>query len=93
MSSSSRPQGNALFIVESIRAAVRRAFGCSVPSLQAVIGARLRQLSEPARDLVGRRRHDRPRLHRRSWFASVSNVDDVTLVRGLDELWRRGIIP
>jgi hypothetical protein len=59
--------------------------------LQAVISARLRQLSEPARDLLGIAatvgRAFTPAL-----VSSAAQVDDVTLVRGLDELWRRGVI-
>ena len=59
--------------------------------MQAVIGARLRQLSEPARDLIGVAATI-GRAFTAALVASASNVDDVTLVRGLDELWRRGLI-
>lgn len=83
-------EGNALFIVESIRAGGAERLALS-PKLQAVIGARLRQLSEPARDLVGVAATI-GRAFTAALVASVSNVDDVTLVRALDELWRRGII-
>ncbi len=83
-------EGNALFIVESIRAGGGERLALS-PKLQAVIGARLRQLSERARDLLGVAATI-GRAFTAALVGSASDVDEVTLVRGLDELWRRGVI-
>jgi DNA-binding SARP family transcriptional activator len=86
-------EGNPLFVVETVRAGVRGAVGRDglTPKLQSVIGARLRQLSEPALDLLGV-----AAAVGRSFTAELvgraGGVDDLTLVRGLDELWRRGLI-
>ena len=59
-------EGNPLFIVETVRAgwpSLDRATSVTTPKLQAVISARLRQLSGPARE-HGRRGGDgRPRVH------------------------------
>jgi DNA-binding SARP family transcriptional activator/tetratricopeptide (TPR) repeat protein len=90
-------EGNPLFIVESVRAG----FGSTVddgtsgmpisPKLRAVIGARLAQLSEPSRQLlqlaatVGR-------AFSVDLLAQASTMDELTLARCLDELWRRGLI-
>jgi DNA-binding SARP family transcriptional activator len=87
-------EGNPLFVVETLRAGWDAAgagrTGIS-PKLHAVINARFRQLSEPARALLGvaatvGREFTAPVL------ANASSLDDDTLVPALDELWRRGII-
>ena len=83
-------EGNPLFIVESIRATGGRGLGLT-PKLQAVIDARLRQLSEPARHLVGVAATV-GRAFTADLVGSAAQVDDVALVHGLDELWRRGVI-
>jgi DNA-binding SARP family transcriptional activator len=59
--------------------------------IQAVIQARLRQLSPPAHDLAG----IAAIIGREFTFddlARASGSDDETLVQGLDELWRRRIV-
>jgi DNA-binding SARP family transcriptional activator/tetratricopeptide (TPR) repeat protein len=90
-------EGNPLFIVESVRAGFTGTVddgtaGLPIsPKLRAVIGARLAQLSEPARGLlqlaavVGR-------AFSVDLLAEASRSDELTLARGLDELWRRGLI-
>lgn len=87
-------EGNPLFIVEAIRAgwdgADRSAPKLS-PKLQAVIGSRLRQLTPSARDLLGVAAAI-GREFNATVLAKALALDDVTLVEGLDELWRRGII-
>jgi DNA-binding SARP family transcriptional activator/tetratricopeptide (TPR) repeat protein len=87
-------EGNPLFVVEALRAgwksgsAGRRWMS---PKVQAVIGSRLEQLPEPARDLadvaatIGRE-------FTSDVLAYASEADEATLVRGLDELWRRRVI-
>lgn len=82
--------GNALFVVEALRAgwAPGRPPG---PRVQAVIGARLAQLSPSARGLaeaaatIGRE-------FRVDVLGEVADLDDDALVRGLDELWRRRVV-
>lgn len=87
-------EGNPLFVVETARAGwhgssqQRREL---TPKLRAVISARFQQLSEPARDLIGiaatvGRAFTAPLLRQ------ASRLDDLELVRTLDELWRRGVI-
>jgi DNA-binding SARP family transcriptional activator/tetratricopeptide (TPR) repeat protein len=90
-------EGNPLFIVESVRAGFAGTVddgtaGLPIsPKLRAVIGARLAQLSEAARGLlqlaavVGR-------AFSVDLLAEASGSDELTLARGLDELWRRGLI-
>jgi DNA-binding SARP family transcriptional activator/tetratricopeptide (TPR) repeat protein len=87
-------EGNPLFVVETVRAGAggRSGGGGGTPSrLQAVIRARLAQLSEPAHDLldlaatVGRE-------FRADLLRQSLGVDDVVVASGLDELWRRGLI-
>jgi predicted ATPase len=61
------------------------------PRVHAVIAARLAQLSAPARDLAGLA----ATIGRAFTFdvlARASNYDEDSLVRGLDELWRRRIV-
>lgn len=85
-------EGNPLFVVEAVRAGWDgRAEQVDLsPKLQAVIAGRLRQLSAPARELL-----DVAAVIGRSFTAGLlgraAGVDDLVLVRGLDELWRRGV--
>ena len=78
-------EGNPLFVVETLRA------GAPAPRVQAVLEARLAQLSEPARALaavaaaVGRE-------FTAEVLARASDAGEDELVRGLDELWRRRIV-
>ena len=87
-------EGNPLFVVEALRAGwherapARRVAG---PKVQAVIESRLAQLSEPARDLVGLAATI-GREFTTDVLASARAADEETLVRGLDELWRRRIV-
>jgi predicted ATPase len=99
-------EGNPLFIVETVRMGLLGGRGTSrrspgktsaapdaplPPTVQAVIAARLAQLSPLARDLlslaavIGRAF---------SWsvLAQASRLDEEMLVRGLDELWRKRIV-
>jgi DNA-binding SARP family transcriptional activator len=94
-------EGNPLFVVEAMRMGVGTAkdtgpqvalhgFGTS-PTVQAVISARLAQLSPQARELVGLAAV----LGRAFTFevlGRASGGDEETLVRSLDELWRRRIV-
>jgi tetratricopeptide (TPR) repeat protein len=86
-------EGSPLFIVESIRAGnIRgRERPALSPKLHAVISARLRQLSEPARDVLGIAA-TAGRAFTPALLAEATEMDDVTMVRSLDELWRRGVI-
>jgi DNA-binding SARP family transcriptional activator len=98
-------EGNPLFVVEMARAA-RSAEGPwfagygqvmtlaglrSLPRVQAVIEARLAQLSLPARDLVGVAATI-GRQFTSTVLARAGEGDEDSLVRGLDELWRRRIV-
>jgi hypothetical protein len=85
-------EGNPLFVIESIRAGARPGDKTALsPKLQAVISARLRQLSGPARDLLGVAATV-GRAFTADLLLRATGLDDVALVRGLDELWRRGVI-
>lgn len=83
-------EGNPLFVVESLRAGWAPGRP-PAPRVQAVIEARLAQLSGPARDLaevaatIGRD-------FLVDVLADAADVDEDALVRGLDELWRRRIV-
>ncbi len=86
-------EGNPLFVVEAVRSgwsATDKPDRIS-PKVQAVIEDRLAQVSEPARELVGLAatigREFTPDV-----LAHASDVDEHTLVRGLDELWQRRIV-
>jgi DNA-binding SARP family transcriptional activator len=78
-------EGNPLFVVETLRA------GGTSARVQAVLDARLAQLSQPAHELAGLAatigREFTSRL-----VATVSDVDEAALVGALDELWRRRIV-
>jgi DNA-binding SARP family transcriptional activator len=82
-------EGNPLFVVEAVRAGWSG--GRLTPRVQAVIEARLLQLSEPTRKLatmaaaVGRE-------FTVDVIGRASDADEQTLVSALDELWRRRII-
>ena len=87
-------EGNPLFVVETLRAGARERSGRHAgtpPRLQAVIKARLAQLSEPAHDLL-----DLAATVGREFQADLIRhalgVDDITVASGLEELWRRGLI-
>ncbi len=87
-------EGNPLFIVEALRA------GWSSegperqwlsPKVQAAIEARLAQLSQPARELVGLAATI-GREFSTDVLMAASDAGDDTVVGALDELWRRRII-
>jgi DNA-binding SARP family transcriptional activator len=84
-------EGNPLFIVETLRAGWQGPAPGLSPRLQAVITARLRQVSDPSRELLGLAATV-GRQFTAAVLAAASSVDDVGLVRSLDELWRRGLI-
>ncbi|MGH9280640.1 MAG: ATP-binding protein, partial [Acidimicrobiales bacterium] len=84
-------EGNPLFIVETLRAGWPGSAPGVSPRLQAVITARLRQVSEPARVLLGLAATV-GRQFTAGVLAAAGSLDDVTLVVSLDELWRRGLI-
>ena len=90
----SETEGNPLFVVEALRAGWRSGDadrGWMSPKVQAVIGSRLAQLSEPARDLAGIAATI-GREFTSDVLAYASEADEETLVRSLDELWRRRIV-
>ncbi len=87
-------EGNPLFVVEALRAgwtSENADRGWMSPKVQAVIWSRLAQLSEPARDLAGVAATI-GREFTSDVLAYASEADEGTLVRGLDELWRRRIV-
>jgi DNA-binding SARP family transcriptional activator len=96
-------EGNPLFIVETVRMGVgetREAEHLSKaesrssklpPTVQAVIAARLEQLSSQARDVVSLAATI-GRAFTFSILARASSDDEGALVRGLDELWQRRIV-
>ncbi|WP_431919466.1 ATP-binding protein [Amycolatopsis tucumanensis] len=79
-------EGNPLFVVEAVRAG-----DVLTPKVQAVIRARVAQLSHPARELV-----EIAAAVGREFTAEVltaaGGLGDEPVVGGLDELWRRRII-
>lgn len=86
-------EGNPLFIVETIRAA-REGAGEGrrmTPKLQAVITARLQRCSDPAGQVLATAATV-GRAFTADLVGGASGVEDLTLVRALDELWRRGLI-
>ena len=99
-----KTEGNPLFIVEAVRAGVRaddaaHAGAWSLfdradampPRVQAVIQARLAQLSPLAQELAG----VAATIGRSFTFAVLARAvqqDEAALIRGLDELWRRRVV-
>jgi DNA-binding SARP family transcriptional activator/ketosteroid isomerase-like protein len=96
-------EGVPLFIVEMVRAGPlaqsrgqeKTATGAGPsslpPKVQSVIEARLAQLSPPARELAGLA----ATIGREFTFGVLARASDApegTLVRGLDELWRRRVV-
>lgn len=86
-------EGNPLFVVETLRAGGDRRVASSAlsPRLRAVIEARFHRLSEVAATVLGAaavaaRPCSAPLL------ARLCDLGDRSLARGLDELWRRGIL-
>lgn len=87
-------EGNPLFVVEALRAGwaeVPAPDSWMSPRVQAVIDSRLAQLSDAASDLVGVAATI-GREFTTDALGCAGGFDDDTLVRGLDELWRRRII-
>ena len=82
-------EGNPLFIVETLRAGWDRS--AISQRLHSVISARLRQVSEPAQALLGLAATV-GREFTAGVLADASTLDDLSLVRALDELWRRGLV-
>jgi DNA-binding SARP family transcriptional activator len=78
-------EGNPLFVIEALRA------GSSSPKVQAVIEARLSRLSESARELVGLAATI-GREFTTEVLGRAGDADQATLIRDLDELWRRRIV-
>ena len=82
-------EGNPLFVVEAVRAGrdAARAEG----KVQAVIASRFAQLSRAAAELVGVAATI-GREFTAQVLADAADTDEATFVRGLDELWRRGLV-
>ena len=84
-------EGNPLFVVETIRAGAWAGGERISPKLQAVIAARIRQLSAPAQRMLGVAATI-GRAFTADLIAEADDVDEMSLVHGLDELWQRGLI-
>jgi tetratricopeptide (TPR) repeat protein len=87
-------EGNPLFVVEALRAGWQgrhAGSGWTTPRVQAVIEARLGQLSASARELVGLAATI-GRAFSSEVLAHASEADEETLVQDLDQLWRRRIL-
>ena len=91
----SHTEGHPLFIVETGRMGLalpeQAASGALPPRVQAVVAARLVQLSPDARDVAGLAAV----IGRDFTFdvlAHVSDLEEDAVVRALDELWRRQIV-
>jgi DNA-binding SARP family transcriptional activator len=99
-------EGNPLFVVETVRAGTVEKVktgqlsledsharpGASLPpTVQAVISSRLAQLSAAAREVMGLAAVI-GRAFTFDVLARASNMDEDTLVLGLDELWQRRIV-
>lgn len=86
-------EGNPLFIVEAVRSGrdERADSAALTPRLRAVIDARFHRLSEVAATVLGAAAVvGRPCSA--GMLATLCDLDDRSLARGLDELWRRGIL-
>ena len=86
-------EGNALFVVETMRAGWKPGHTDhrTSPKVQAVIQSRLTRLTEPARELAGVAATI-GRAFTTDVLGHATGADEEMLVRGLDELWRRRII-
>jgi predicted Ser/Thr protein kinase len=87
-------RGNPLFVVESVRAGLQGdATGGkgATPRMQAVIAARLAQLSDSAYELAGIASAARQAFSF-DLLIKVSDWDEDRIVRALDELWQRRIV-
>ncbi len=89
-------EGNPLFVVETVRAGLGKGGGewagmSLPPTVQAVITARLAQLSPDARGLVSLAATI-GREFNFSVLAKASSAGEDTLLRSLDELWQRRIV-
>lgn len=86
-------EGNPLFVVETVRAAQEGAVGEArlTEKLQSVITARLRRCS-PAAARVVQIAATVGRAFTADLVEVASGMDGDSLVRALDELWRRGVI-
>jgi class 3 adenylate cyclase/DNA-binding SARP family transcriptional activator/tetratricopeptide (TPR) repeat protein len=85
-------EGNPLFVVEALRAGARApGESATTPTVQAVIGARLAQLSANARS-VAETAAVLGRMFRVDVLAHAMSVDEDDLIDALDELWGRRII-
>ncbi len=85
--------GNPLFVVESVRASLedQPSRGATPPRVQAVIAARLAQLSPSAYELAGLAATiGRP--FSMDLLAKATDWDEDSLSRSLEELWQRRII-
>lgn len=82
-------QGNPLFIVESIRAGLRNPEAAR--RMDAVISARLAQLSTPAYEIAGWAAAAGQAVSFHP-LANATDWDEDTLSRALDELWQRRLI-
>ncbi|HEX5073205.1 MAG TPA: BTAD domain-containing putative transcriptional regulator [Gemmatimonadaceae bacterium] len=87
-------EGNALFVIEAVRAGWRRGApggDTLTPKVQAVIASRLGRLSDAARDLVGVAATLGGDFTTELLVATSEAPED-TVARALDELWRMRII-
>jgi predicted ATPase len=90
-------EGNPLFVVETVRMRalaqheIDQPGTILPPTVQAVIASRLTQLSPAARE-VGSLAAVIGRAFTFTVLSQASSSDEDTVVRGLDELWRRRII-
>jgi DNA-binding SARP family transcriptional activator/tetratricopeptide (TPR) repeat protein len=87
-------EGNPLFLIEALRAAPDAAAappGHMSEKVRAVITSRLARLSEPAAELVGVAATI-GREFTAQVLADASEANEEVLVRGLDELWRGGLV-
>ena len=84
-------EGNPLFVVEALRAGWTGGPAALSPRVQAVIEARLANLSQPARELV-EVAATIGRGFTVDMLARATSADDAGLVPALDELWRRRIV-
>ncbi|HVL31745.1 MAG TPA: AAA family ATPase [Solirubrobacteraceae bacterium] len=84
-------EGNPLFVVEALRADAAGVAGATPSKVHAVIAARLAQLSDDARELVGVAATIGREFTSRA-LAHATTLDGGAFVRALDELWRRGLV-